>query len=188
MKQSTIRRTAVALSASAALVAGVGWAQAAIPDEQGMITGCYNSTSGALRVIDAAKTKCASSERALTWNQRGVPGPAGPSGAAGPAGPAGPTGPTGSPGPAGISGYEFVESPEITVSPGQPLAHWEHCSTGKVAFGGGYYVSREQGVVPASMPLLNDDNTPIGWSISVVNESTDYNVYLRVYAICGYAG
>ena len=179
---TTTRRTVVALSVSGALSLGATWAWAAIPDEQGAISSCYNSTSGALRVIDAAKSKCASSERPLTWSQRGPAGPSGPPGATGPVGPAGARG------PAGVSGYELRQSQEITVPPGQPLAHWEHCPTGKVALGGGYYVNREQGLVPASMPLLDDSGTPVGWSISVVNASSDYPVYLTVYAVCALAG
>ena len=185
MNRNTFRRAGIAMTASAVVVTGVGLARAAIPDDQGAITGCYNSTSGALRVIDASKTKCASSERALTWNQRGIPGVAGPTGPTGPTGPAGAAGPQGLAGPAGVSGYELKESYEITVPPGTPLAHWERCSDGKVALGGGYYVNREDGAVGASMPLLDDDHVPVGWSVSLVNESTQYNVYLRVYAICG---
>ena len=182
MNRTTFRRAGIAITASAVLVTGVGLARAAIPDDQGVITGCYNSTSGALRVIDAGKTKCASSERALTWNQRGVAGPAGPAGAVGPAGPAG------VPGPAGVSGYELQESSEITVAPGAPLAHWEHCSAGKLALGGGYYVNRDEAAVVSSMPLLDDGRVPVGWEASVVNTSTQFDVYLRVYAICATVG
>ena len=71
--------------------------QASIPDAGGVIHGCYNtslahgSPTGALRVIDTAKTNgnCASWEAPLTWNQTG------PTGATGPTGPTGPTGATG---------------------------------------------------------------------------------------------
>jgi hypothetical protein len=63
-----------------------------------------------------------------------------------------------------------------------------YCSHGKVAFGGGYYVSRWQGQVGASEPLFSSDQTKaIGWSVSVHNDSTDVTAYLHVYAMCGYA-
>ena len=71
--------------------------QASIPDANGVIHGCYNtslahgSPTGALRVIDTARPdgNCASWEAPLNWNVRGV------TGTTGPAGPTGPTGPTG---------------------------------------------------------------------------------------------
>lgn len=113
-----------------------------------------------------------------------MPGPTGPAGPAGTAGPAGPAGPAGRD---GVEGYELRTSQEIPVEPDQPLAHWEHCSDGKVALGGGYYVSRGEGIVPASMPLLDEAGTPVGWSVGVINTSPDVSVYLRVYALCGLA-
>jgi hypothetical protein len=44
------------------------------PAANGVITGCYRKTTGALRVIDSGKA-CASTERKLTWNQTGPAGP-----------------------------------------------------------------------------------------------------------------
>jgi hypothetical protein len=94
-----------------------------IPAANGVISGCYDKSGGALRVIDSDVTTCKSNETSLTWNQtgptgptgltgpQGIPGPAGPAGpagptgAAGPAGPIGPQGPTGPTGPAGGHGY-----------------------------------------------------------------------------------
>jgi len=88
------RRMAVAtIGAGAAAIAFGGAALANIPDNQGVISGCYNGSSGALRVTDTATGSppaCNSSERALSWSQRG---PAGPTGMRGPAGPQGPAGP-----------------------------------------------------------------------------------------------
>lgn len=71
--------------------------QASIPDANGVIHGCYNTSlahgnpTGALRVIDTAKINgnCASWEAPLNWNQTGVTGPTGPTGPAGPTGPGG---------------------------------------------------------------------------------------------------
>jgi hypothetical protein len=83
--------------------------QASIPDANGVIHGCYNtslahgSPLGALRVIDTAKVNgnCAYWEAPLTWSQTG---PTGPTGARGPTGVSGPTGPTGPKGPTGPAG------------------------------------------------------------------------------------
>lgn len=189
MNRTTLTRGGLALALAAALATGTGVAQAAIPDSNSLITSCYNSTSGALRVIDTAKTKCSSSERTLTWNQTGAPGAAGPVGPAGAAGPAGAPGPAGPRGPAGISGYEVVQSAEIALPPGDSSAHWVFCSDGKVSLGGGYYVSRWEGEVGASQPLLNKEQTQaIGWQVSSRNTSTDVTAYLHVYAICGNLG
>ncbi len=86
--------------------------QASIPDANGVIHGCYNTSlahgnpTGALRVIDTAKANgnCASWEAPLNWNAKGVTGATGPTGAPGPTGPTGPKGATGSRGPTGPTG------------------------------------------------------------------------------------
>jgi hypothetical protein len=70
-------------------VAGVSYAAVnSIPSHSGVFTGCYNKTSGALRLIDPSRGQhCAVREARVTWNQTGQKGPAGPRGAKGPAGP-----------------------------------------------------------------------------------------------------
>jgi hypothetical protein len=53
-------------------------ALAAIPGAGGVITGCYDKRTGALRVIDSdAGQKCTSKETQLPWNQTGIQGPQG---------------------------------------------------------------------------------------------------------------
>jgi hypothetical protein len=110
----------VLVLAFVAAMAGVG--VAAIPSSSdGVITGCYNKTSGLLRAVDAqAGATCSSSERKLTWNQTGPAGPQGNTGATGPAGlqgdtgatgPAGPQGDTGATGPAGPQGDTGATGP-----------------------------------------------------------------------------
>ena len=79
-----------------------------MPDDSGVITGCYDSKyrTGNLRIIDAS-AQCLRGETRITWNQQGQPGTqgdAGATGAAGPAGPAGPAGEDGDAGPAGVAG------------------------------------------------------------------------------------
>src|SRR5215210_813723 len=64
----------VLLAAGALLLATAGgFAYAAIPGEDGVINGCRQKVSGALRVIDSSAT-CNSSEVPLNWNQSGPPG------------------------------------------------------------------------------------------------------------------
>ena len=86
------RRNVVAyLALVAALGAAGGVAYSSIPDAQGVIHGCYDDTTGALRVIDTdASGVCRGGETALDWNQQGQPGLHGHPGPAGPAGPEGP--------------------------------------------------------------------------------------------------
>lgn len=61
-------------------VATTTWAS--VPGSTGVISGCYKTASGKLRVIDVENfERCKSaSETAISWNQRGEPGPAGPKG------------------------------------------------------------------------------------------------------------
>jgi hypothetical protein len=88
---SHARRNVVAyLALGAALGAAGGVAYSAIPDGQGVIHGCYEDTTGALRVIDTdAAGVCRGGETALDWNQQGQPGPTGHTGLPGPEGPPG---------------------------------------------------------------------------------------------------
>jgi hypothetical protein len=87
--------SAAAVALVLALLLG-GAALAAIPGANGVITGCYNKNSGALRVIDsAANQACTNKESLLTWSQTGPQGQQGLTGATGATGPQGPQGPAG---------------------------------------------------------------------------------------------
>src|SRR5262249_36607878 len=73
-------RSLVGLVVAGTVLALAGGAVASIPDASGVIHGCYNKSSGSLRIIDSSVTGCSSKETALTWNQvgprglQGVPG------------------------------------------------------------------------------------------------------------------
>lgn len=71
------KRTLVCSAAVAAVAVGsIAWA--AVPSGAGVITGCYNKTTGALRVVDAeAGASCTPAERTLEWSQTGPQGAAG---------------------------------------------------------------------------------------------------------------
>jgi hypothetical protein len=86
------RRSVVALATAAAAVTAAGAAYASIPDSTtGIISSCYNATSGAVRVIDdpshGSTPTCPSTEKPLVWNQIGRTGPTGMRGPQGPPGP-----------------------------------------------------------------------------------------------------
>ena len=88
---SHARRNVIAyLAIGVALGAAGGVAYSSIPDAQGVIHGCYDDSTGALRVIDTgASGICRGGETALDWNQQGqigLTGHTGPQGAAGPPG------------------------------------------------------------------------------------------------------
>jgi hypothetical protein len=88
-------------------MAGVGYA--AIPGSNGVISSCYNTHGGQLRVIDAdAGQSCSASEKSLTFNQQG---PKGDTGATGPKGDTGATGPKGDTGATGSQGPQGPQGP-----------------------------------------------------------------------------
>jgi hypothetical protein len=86
-------------------------AYASIPDQNGVIHGCYNTARGTLRVIDTATQTCnAGAETAVQWNQTGQVGPIGPTG------PVGPTGLQGSPGESGLPHVYFASGRGTVVN------------------------------------------------------------------------
>jgi hypothetical protein len=110
-----VKRTAVVVAAMLVLASGAV-ALAAIPGANGVITGCRDTRTGALRVIDAeAGQTCTAKESALTWNQSGPQGPAGQD---------------------GVSGYEVVTRDVLIPSFSGPTVVAATCPAGKHAFGG----------------------------------------------------
>src|SRR5690242_5512016 len=109
LRRSRPARLLLALAIGGAVFGIATAVQAGIPDANGVIHACYNtskahgSPTGQLRVIDTARPdgNCASWEAPLKWNARGVTGATGATGATGPTGPTGATGPTGPKGPTG---------------------------------------------------------------------------------------
>lgn len=94
------RRVVVGAIAAAvtAVLAGGGWALAA--PAGGVIEGCANKHTGALRIA----AKCKKHEKSISWNSQGPRGPVGDSGAPGPQGPRGAQGPQGAQGATGPQG------------------------------------------------------------------------------------
>jgi len=68
-----------------------------------VIHACAHNGTGDLRVVNSI-SECTSSEHAVSWDEKGLVGPAGPKGATGAQGPAGATGATGATGAQGPAG------------------------------------------------------------------------------------
>ena len=113
--RSRLFAACVASTATALIVGGIAYAT--IPAANGVITGCYNKTSGALRVIDPSNTSCvAGTQTQLKWNQRGTPGAPGAAGAAGGTGAPGKDGAPGAPGSNGSPGAPGAPGAQSVVS------------------------------------------------------------------------
>jgi hypothetical protein len=117
------RRALATLAVAVGALGIVGAVQASIPDQTGVIHGCYGKPGtpqkGQVRVIDTATgDSCRYYENQLNWNQKGPKGDKGDKGDPGAPGPPGPTGPTGPkgdkgdpgpPGPGALPGYFWVK-------------------------------------------------------------------------------
>lgn len=103
MRIRTRAAIAIAIATALGVGGGIGWAS--IPSSGGVISGCYDTANGKLRVIDAATATCEKShENPLEWNRIGPQGPQGPQGVPGAQGAQGVQGATGPQGPTGAQG------------------------------------------------------------------------------------
>lgn len=108
-------RLVVAVAVGGVLFGIATAVQASIPDANGVIHACFNTSvshgnpTGVLRVIDTSKQGgCAAWEQPLNWSSKG------PTGARGATGPVGPTGATGPIGPSNAySDYTAVQNVPI---------------------------------------------------------------------------
>ena len=91
MKSWAKSHTRLVILAVLVLLTSAGVAVAAIPAQNGTISGCYDS-KGNLRVIDTGQS-CAKNETPLAWNQQGPPGTPGTPGEDGDKGDPGEPGP-----------------------------------------------------------------------------------------------
>ncbi|SRR5712691_8624803 len=143
----------------------------------GVITGCYNNTSGVLRVETTSVPCFPIGETRVSWNQ---PGPQGPSGAAGSTGSTGAPGATGPTGPAGIAGYEVVASAPVHIENENSFVE-AFCPPGKEVIGGGF---RYAGTVDIT---LNRPVRLIGpkwfWVVQGENGLTEAGDF-TAYAVC----
>jgi hypothetical protein len=71
--RSRLQTAVVTAVLAGSLTAGVSYAS--IPDNSGVIHGCYNNNSGDLKVINTATSPtCPKHTTSLNWNQTGSPG------------------------------------------------------------------------------------------------------------------
>jgi hypothetical protein len=144
----------------ALILAMTGFAAAAIPDARGVIHGCYQKSTGILRVIRAGK-RCAKSEKSISWNQQG---PRGRNGINSTNGVNGANGSNGMPGPPGTNGTNgatnvTVKTASVSVPSGTTSAGIA-CGTGQRATGGGFNSGGDNTVVTLSSPSSDGGANP----------------------------
>ena len=181
-------RAAIGVIAGLCLALLLGSAAlAAIPGAGGVITGCYDKRSGAMRVIDAQAGKtCTKDELKLTWNQLGPQGPQGLKGDPGPQGLQGIKGDKGDPGTPGISGLDYNG---IQVYPSGDFATGTvTCLNGKHMIGGGATILRDlsdPNIDLAPLALRASGPQGNGWHAEAYKTGTYTRQWaLSVYAIC----
>jgi hypothetical protein len=118
------RKLIVVLVAAGAAFGIATAVQAAVPDAQGVIHGCYDTNNGNLRVVDPSSSKCKNNETGLNWNQKGPTGAAGAQGPGGPPGPPGPQGPQGTIGDLGPTGPTGATGDQGPTGPAGPSDAW----------------------------------------------------------------
>ena len=122
-------KPALAVAAAAfTLVAVSGIAGASVPGPDGVISACYLTRTGTVRIIDAATQSCKPSETAIDWNQAGTPG---------------------APGAPGLSRYTQVSLDDNHTFVGDPVGFFGvtiTCPTGRKVLGGGTNVSGFRGI------------------------------------------
>jgi hypothetical protein len=124
------RRLAVLLAVAATGLVAAGVSYAVIPDANGVVHGCYDTKTGALRVIDPSQGQtCVPKENPLSWNQTGPTGPTGPQGPQGQQGPAGPGVPA-------VATIAFDGTVNSTFSRNVTQANVTHPQTGVYCIGG----------------------------------------------------
>jgi hypothetical protein len=153
---------------------GVGSAIAVIPN-QGTYYACLTKSTGAIKVINYPKVKCAKGTQLIKWSQQG---PAGPQGGQGIQGPQGDQGPQGPKGDAGITRVTITQVPTSVQVPSGlvPQTYVAACPSGKVIGGG--FDAGAPGKVIASFPA-----SATAWRVTYDN-NTGVSQPLGVYAIC----
>jgi hypothetical protein len=160
-----LRKTLVVLAGLAMLIlAAAAVAVAAIPDSSGVIHGCRNTRTGALRVIDTdAGQACTSVEAALNWQQSG-----------------------------GLHGHQVVEvqSTLAAETTGQIQAT-AVCPAGKVVLGGGgapAITDQQRPYIARSSPVW-DGTRWAGWQVIAYFDlplPPPSDRFLNAFAICAF--
>jgi hypothetical protein len=180
--QRRFSHVAVAVTAAVvvAIAGGVTYAAADIGGG-GVISGCYMSANGQLRVIDPATDDCRPSETPLSWNQtgpqgaKGDPGPQGEQGSQGEPGPQGEPGRQGERGEQGPPGADggpvriMRASTSAMIAPGERRLLGAACPEGMSVVSGGHSLDSRPGLRVVSSTLYGVTR----WSLDVENTSTE---------------
>jgi len=174
----------VALLAVVLVAPGLDPAEGAIPNKSGTYSACLTKSSGAVKVINYPKVKCAKGQRLIRWNAKGQPGAQGVQGVQGPQGPAGPADWNAIPNkPAGFAdgvddeGVTRVrvtqyDSGVVDVAAGAGLAgFFIPCPVGSVIVGGGYMTDLH--VIQSRPDGPSDPGDPYGWEVTVERHPTN---------------
>jgi hypothetical protein len=160
-----MRHRGIVALAGVIAAAGIGsvFAYASLPDDHGVIHGCYKKANGQLRVIDPDMNHCRPSEKAISWSE------------------------TGPQGPPGLAGYE-EKTHQVFVSAGAFVDVFVSCSAGKKVFGGGFDIETPEDVsVFSSEPSDGSGNIVDNrWNVSVQNTGS-VTRQVTVTAICASA-
>ena len=170
------------------LIVVSGVVSASVPAANGVITGCYTTPNGALRLIDTETGQiCSKGERTVGWNQVGPAGPQGSPGAAGPQGLPGAAGPQGGPGAPGISGYEVVKA-DTVFDTSATKSMFLDCPVGKYVLGGGASIfpslaDPNRNTAPVVLTASNPSPSNRGWfarSSEIVPYAFEWDMTIRV--------
>ena len=155
-------------------------AYGAIPDNQGVVHACYNTTNGAVRVVNGS-SDCRNDESPLTWNQTGPQGATGTQGPPGPAGAPGAAGPPGSPGPQGADGAPGAAGPAGPPGPAGTSGSSHAFSTSDAVIG----VPAGWGAVPVEVTQLS---LPAGNYVVWATGQANQVIGSDDFATCSLAG
>ncbi len=173
-KTAAVITTAVV---TASVVGGIAYAASSPIDSGGVIHGCYNPTTGAMKLRTGTTCPATGMKTPISWNSQGVQGIQGVPGANGNDGAPGAKGDTGAP---GLSGIHRMNDQLVTLLPGDSGYFHQTCPTGEVALSGGYQTSQGT-VITDTWPGPADT-----WNVFASNPGV-YNEQLRVWANCAIA-
>ena len=176
------------------LVSSLGLVSASIPRSSNHVYSACMTGAGAIRMIDyEAGVRCGATETLISWNERGLLGPAGPKGSTGSAGSDGAPGPAGTigpPGAPGVSGYEVVSDDFVMTLGVEYGTSSVECPDGKVAIGGGYDFSSlfTKGVDPKYRNFMGASYpTGTSWTVKWYHGIDNLEIAFSVYAVCALA-
>ena len=166
----------VALLAVVLVAPGLDPAEGAIPNKNGLYRACLTKSTGAVRVINYPKVKCAKGQRLISWNAKGPAGPQGPQGSPGAQGAQGIQGAPGAAGITKITLTRVATEPAKAIPPNDFTNTSVDCPAGKVV-GGGFNAATDVNVFFSNAV---DADT---WWVGGRNPSNE-NKVLQAYAIC----